>query len=63
MEADRDQIFDPFIRLDSSRNRENGGYGLGLSIVREIARGHNGTISVEKSSLGGAAFHLRLPIN
>lgn len=59
--ADWVRVFDPFIRLDSSRNRENGGYGLGLSIVREIARSHNGSISVQRSTLGGAAFYLKLP--
>ncbi len=60
-EEDRERLFDPFVRLDSSRNRENGGYGLGLSIVREIARGHHGTVTVEESILGGAAFSLKIP--
>lgn len=62
IEADRERVFDPFVRLDSSRNRENGGYGLGLSIVREIARGHHGTITVQKSFFDGAAFCLKLPL-
>ena len=63
IEPDRQRVFDPFVRLDSSRNRENGGYGLGLSIVREIVRGHHGAITVDKSVLGGAAFCLKLPLN
>ncbi|MGL1932289.1 MAG: ATP-binding protein [Desulfotalea sp.] len=61
-EADRVRIFDPFVRLDSSRNRKNGGYGLGLSIVREIIRGHDGSVSIRESSIGGAAFCLKLPV-
>jgi signal transduction histidine kinase len=62
-EKDRIRIFDPFVRLDSSRNREFGGYGLGLAIVRQIARRHHGQVTVNQSFSGGAAFEMVWPIN
>ena len=58
---DYEKIFEPFVRLDTSRSRETGGYGLGLSIVRRIAVWHNGTVHAGKSALGGAGFTIRLP--
>ncbi|THB76921.1 MAG: hypothetical protein D6B25_08360 [Desulfobulbaceae bacterium] len=61
-EEDRVRIFEPFVRLDSSRNRERGGYGLGLAIVREIVRNHNGHLKVGRSSLGGALITLEIPL-
>lgn len=61
-EKDRLSIFEPFVRLESSRNRESGGYGLGLSIVREIMRNHGGAVSVDESDMGGAEFRLVLPV-
>ncbi|WZB60661.1 ATP-binding protein [Achromobacter xylosoxidans] len=54
--ADRERIFEPFIRLDESRDRGTGGTGLGLAIVSRVARWHNGTIEVVDSPLGGARF-------
>lgn len=60
-EADRDKVFHPFARLDDSRHRASGGYGLGLSIVQRIAEWHGGRVWVATSVLGGAAFHLRWP--
>ena len=51
-----DNLFKPFVRLDQSRNRESGGYGLGLAIASQIARCHAGTLSVTASPLGGARF-------
>lgn len=60
--ADRERIFDPFVRLDDSRTRSTGGHGLGLSIVREAVRLHQGQISVADSPLGGARFTVRLPL-
>lgn len=60
-EEHREKIFEPFTRLDSSRSRESGGYGLGLTIVAKIILWHQGTISVTKSPLGGARFTIRLP--
>lgn len=54
--ADRERIFEPFIRLDESRARGTGGTGLGLAIVSRVARWHNGTAFVADSPLGGARF-------
>ena len=62
-EEDRDKVFMPFARLDDSRTRASGGYGLGLSIVSRIAFWFNGTMSVDESpKLGGARFTMRWPI-
>ena len=58
---DRDKIFEPFIRLDESRDRGTGGAGLGLAIVQRVAAAHHGDISVHGSPLGGARFILRWP--
>ncbi|CUK22802.1 Sensor protein RstB [Achromobacter sp. 2789STDY5608615] len=57
--ADRERIFEPFIRLDESRDRGTGGAGLGLAIVKRVAASHKGTIEVRESPLGGARFILR----
>lgn len=62
-EKDRERIFEPFVRLDSSRNREFGGYGLGLAIVKQIARHHQGRVSVHPSCTGGAAFEMTWPLD
>lgn len=62
-EVDRKRIFDPFIRLDESRNRALGGFGLGLPIVQKVATAHGGNIIVDTShTLGGALFCLSLPL-
>ncbi len=62
-EAYRERIFTPFLRLDDSRTRASGGYGLGLSIVRRIAYWHRGYARVESSKeLGGAAFIIDWPL-
>ena len=61
-EADRDSVFKAFTRIDDSRNRETGGYGLGLAIVARIAELHGGKAYVESSAdLGGAKFVLSWP--
>jgi len=57
-EPDRERIFEPFVRLDSSRSRDTGGQGLGLTIVRQIITWHGGRVFASKSSLGGARFTL-----
>jgi two-component system sensor histidine kinase RstB/two-component system sensor kinase ParS len=54
--ADRERIFEPFVRLDVSRAKETGGYGLGLAIVRQIVSLHHGQVWTEPSPLGGARF-------
>jgi signal transduction histidine kinase len=58
--ADRERIFDRFVRLEESRDRASGGSGLGLSIVREIVAAHRGTVSVVDDP-DGARFRLTLP--
>ena len=58
---ERERIFDPFIRLDPSRDRDTGGYGLGLSIAQRVALWHQGTIFVSDSPLGGARFTIQWP--
>jgi len=55
-------IFDAFSRGDQSRNRETGGFGLGLAIVARIMEWHQGTASIANSELGGASFSLTWPI-
>ena len=62
-EKDRERVFQPFTRLDDSRTRASGGYGLGLSIVSRIAFWFGGQIKVEESpTLGGAKFMMTWPI-
>ena len=59
---DRARIFERFVRLDESRNRSDGGVGLGLSIVAELVDTHGGDVRVETSEeLGGARFVVTLP--
>jgi two-component system sensor kinase ParS len=59
-EAARDTVFKAFTRLDDSRSRQTGGYGLGLAIVARIAALHGGAPSVGTSAdLGGASFSVR----
>jgi signal transduction histidine kinase len=60
-EADRQRIFDRFVRLDEARDRDAGGSGLGLAIVAEIVRVHGGSVRVETSPAGGARFVVDLP--
>lgn len=56
----QEQIFDPFFRVDSSRNRAVGGAGLGLALVREIARRHGGDVRILQSTSQGTQFELVL---
>ena len=58
----REDVFKPFFRLDSARNPRTGGAGLGLSIARDVARGHGGDIRMSGGSLGGLRAELRLPV-
>ncbi|MNT64564.1 Sensor protein RstB [compost metagenome] len=57
----RELIFQPFYRLDRSRDRTTGGFGLGLAISRRAIEGQGGTLTVGQSALGGAQFKIRLP--
>jgi signal transduction histidine kinase len=61
-ESARDSVFRAFTRLDTSRNRDTGGFGLGLAIVARIASLHRGRVLAESSSaLGGAKLALEWP--
>ncbi len=60
-ENERERIFERFYRIDKARTTERGGRGLGLAIANEIVKAHGGSISVEESALGGAAFLVRMP--
>ena len=60
-EEDLASIFDPFFRVDRSRSRKTGGYGLGLSICKRIVEAHGGRIEATNSAGGGTCFRLTLP--
>lgn len=57
----KERIFEPFFRLDKSRSRELGGMGLGLALVREIVRVHNGSILVKNNANSGTTFEVIFP--
>jgi two-component system, OmpR family, osmolarity sensor histidine kinase EnvZ len=59
--ADRERVFQPFIRLDASRNPSTGGVGLGLTIARDVARSHGGDVRLETSPHGGLRARIHLP--
>ncbi|KOR00352.1 two-component system sensor histidine kinase RstB [Pluralibacter gergoviae] len=59
----REQVFEPFVRLDPSRDRATGGCGLGLAIVHSIAQAMSGEVACDASSLGGARFSFSWPVN
>ena len=59
----RQQVFEPFVRLDPSRDRTTGGCGLGLAIVHSIAQAMSGEVVCDASSLGGARFSFSWPVN
>jgi two-component system, OmpR family, osmolarity sensor histidine kinase EnvZ len=61
-EANREDAFRPFLRLDEARNQDHGGTGLGLAISRDIARSHGGEIMLADSPLGGLRASVRLPV-
>ncbi|MGH2720652.1 MAG: sensor histidine kinase [Actinomycetota bacterium] len=60
--AERERVFERFVRLDNARARDSGGSGLGLSIVAEILRAHGGSVVVGDSALGGASVRVTLPV-
>ncbi len=60
-EVDRATLFEPFVRLDQSRDRQSGGIGLGLAIVKRYISLHQGLVSIQQSQLGGASFVIWLP--
>jgi signal transduction histidine kinase len=61
-EGELERVFEPFYRIETSRNRSTGGVGLGLAIVRQIAHSHGGTVSLENRAEGGLRAVLRLPL-
>ena len=60
-ETDLDRVFEPFVRLEASRNRETGGTGLGLAIARTIVRSHGGDVRMENRQEGGLRVIVTLP--
>jgi two-component system osmolarity sensor histidine kinase EnvZ len=58
----REEVFKPFFRAEGSRNPETGGVGLGLTIARDLVRGHGGEIVLGDSPLGGLRVKIRLPV-
>jgi signal transduction histidine kinase len=61
--GERESLFEPFFRLDRSRSRKTGGYGLGLSICKRIMEAHGGSITVEDRAGRGTTFVLRFPVS
>lgn len=60
-ERDLPSVFEPFFRVDRSRSRKTGGYGLGLSIAKRIVEAHGGTIAAVNNGTRGASFAVTLP--
>ena len=61
--SDRERIFEPFVRLDESRQRETGGSGLGLALVKRIVDWHGGDVRVGDAELGGARFEVVVKVS
>jgi len=61
-EEKREIVFKPFYRLEAARDPNRGGAGLGLTIARDVARGHGGDVTLEASPLGGLRARMRLPL-
>ena len=59
--ADRERIFQRFVRLDEARDRRTGGVGLGLAIVRDLVTTHGGTMNLADRNGSGTRFVVRLP--
>lgn len=57
-EESRAKIFQPFMRLDASRDRRTGGFGLGLALVQRVSQWHGGQVHVQDSERGGASFRM-----
>jgi len=60
-ESERERVLQRFVRLDEARSRDDGGSGLGLSIVDEVVRAHGGSMSITQSPLGGTRIEVTLP--
>jgi signal transduction histidine kinase len=59
--ADRQRVFEPFVRLETSRNEATGGTGLGLTLVKAITEGHGGAVILENRETGGLRARMQLP--
>ena len=62
-EHDQEHVFEPFVRLEQSRNTETGGVGLGLAIARTIIHRHGGSIRLQNRAEGGLRVSVELPRN
>ena len=60
-EADRERVFERFVRLDDARARDDGGSGLGLAIVTELVSAHDGTVTITHSPASGTRVEVALP--
>jgi two-component system, OmpR family, osmolarity sensor histidine kinase EnvZ len=60
--AERETVFRPFVRLDQARNQDAGGSGLGLTVARDIALSHGGSVRLEDSPLGGLRAVVTIPV-
>ena len=60
--ADRERVFERFTRLDEARDRDIGGAGLGLPIVRGLARARGGDVTLHESASGGLRAEVELPV-
>ena len=61
-EAEVERVFEPFHRLEGSRSRETGGIGLGLAVVRAVARSHGGDVVLRNRVHGGLSARVTLPL-
>jgi signal transduction histidine kinase len=61
-EAEIEKVFEPFYRIDKSRTRSTGGYGLGLPLCRKIVEAHGGTLTLRNVSGGGILAEVKLPL-
>jgi signal transduction histidine kinase len=59
--GEMERVFEPFYRGEPSRNRETGGIGLGLAVVRSLARAHGGDVTLHNRAEGGLRACVRLP--
>jgi len=59
--AERERVFEPYVRLEASRARHTGGTGLGLAIARAVARAHGGDVRLEARAGGGTSAVVTLP--
>ncbi|HEX6866333.1 MAG TPA: ATP-binding protein, partial [Caulobacteraceae bacterium] len=60
--VEMERVFDPFYRAEPSRSRETGGAGLGLAVVRSIARQHGGDVTLKNRDGGGLTARVSLPL-